>query len=302
MINPELMLTRVLADALEDDECIVVTGTTQFSAYRGYAGTLEFAGEVEDTTPIDASTNVRMNQIVVMDALQFYSSDDKSQFSRDKVARELNKALVSFLPRDWRGYDAETADPDGTAPRTSEHDRAAGWPIATGNWGCGAFYGNKYLKFVVQWLAASLAKRDMHYYTFGDEQLARELDSFVRALPAETTVGTLFCALQVVCDSASSPGGGSMFSSGAFVDGVGPAATAAAGGAASPAGSAAQSAGEAAASASSSPAAIALDPFEEARSPRSSSRASSRFGGSGFGGSGFFEALLGAVLASTSLM
>ena len=35
--------------------------------------------------------------------------------------------------------------------------------ICTGRWGCGAFDGDIYLKFLIQWIAASLAKRNLIY-------------------------------------------------------------------------------------------------------------------------------------------
>lgn len=40
-------------------------------------------------------------------------------------------------------------------------------PIVTGNWGCGAFNGDKQLKFVIQLIASSLAGRQLVYIPFG---------------------------------------------------------------------------------------------------------------------------------------
>lgn len=43
-------------------------------------------------------------------------------------------------------------------------EECAAWdaaPVSTGNWGCGAFGGDKYLKCLIQWLAASQAGRSM---------------------------------------------------------------------------------------------------------------------------------------------
>lgn len=37
----------------------------------------------------------------------------------------------------------------------------------TGNWGCGAFNGDIKLKFVIQWLACSMAGKTMMYTPFG---------------------------------------------------------------------------------------------------------------------------------------
>ncbi len=39
--------------------------------------------------------------------------------------------------------------------------------IVTGNWGCGAFNGDVRLKFLIQWIACSLAKKHMIYCPFG---------------------------------------------------------------------------------------------------------------------------------------
>lgn len=39
--------------------------------------------------------------------------------------------------------------------------------VATGNWGCGAFKGDVKLKFIIQWIACTLAKKVMHYCPYG---------------------------------------------------------------------------------------------------------------------------------------
>lgn len=43
-------------------------------------------------------------------------------------------------------------------------------PISTGNWGSGAFDGNLEYKFLIQWLAASRAKRIFDYFSFNNSQ------------------------------------------------------------------------------------------------------------------------------------
>ena len=35
--------------------------------------------------------------------------------------------------------------------------------VVTGNWGCGAFNGDVRLKFMIQWMACSLAQKHMIY-------------------------------------------------------------------------------------------------------------------------------------------
>lgn len=49
-------------------------------------------------------------------------------------------------------------------------------PIATGNWGCGAFRGDPQLKSVIQLMAASQARRNMLYLTFGDVELKNQME------------------------------------------------------------------------------------------------------------------------------
>ncbi|KAH1028603.1 hypothetical protein HUJ05_001943 [Dendroctonus ponderosae] len=44
-------------------------------------------------------------------------------------------------------------------------------PVATGNWGCGAFQGSKQLKTLIQLIACNAANRNLVYYSFGDEEL-----------------------------------------------------------------------------------------------------------------------------------
>lgn len=66
-----------------------------------------------------------------------------------------------------------------------------------GNWGCGAFLGDKKLKFVIQYLAACEAERQLIYYTFGDSQFAKEIAQFVKLLQEQKyTVGTAWEILQ----------------------------------------------------------------------------------------------------------
>ena len=68
--------------------------------------------------------------------------------------------------------------------------------VATGNWGCGAFGGDPHLKGLLQLMAASVAGRQVAYFTFGDRKLAEDLQE-MHAFLAERKipVGKLFDAL-----------------------------------------------------------------------------------------------------------
>ena len=73
-------------------------------------------------------------QVIAMDALCL---DDRDvQFRKALMLREINKAFCGF-------------------------SMAATDVISSGEWGCGVFHGNAYLKALLQWIAASLAGRDV---------------------------------------------------------------------------------------------------------------------------------------------
>ena len=77
--------------------------------------------------------------------------------------------------------------------------------------GCGAFGGDKELKAVIQWLAASCAGRELIYCTFNDTNLNENLESFVHAVQQKScTIENVFQALlqiapKYIKDSLSLP-------------------------------------------------------------------------------------------------
>lgn len=158
LVCPELMVSRLFTEALEDNECLVVTGAEQFSSYHGYSSGFEWAGSVTDSTVRDGWGR-RQTVVVAMDALHLRDKD--SQFKPGLLRRELNKAYCGFMGGD--------PTPCGR-----------GMAVATGNWGCGAFGGDVRLKALLQLMAAAVSGRDVVYFTFGDRQLQEDLFSMHR--------------------------------------------------------------------------------------------------------------------------
>ncbi|NXN76798.1 PARG glycohydrolase, partial [Himantopus himantopus] len=163
LINPELIVSRLITEVLDHNECLIITGTEQYSEYTGYAETYRWARSHEDKTPRDEWQR-RYTEIVAIDAFHFRRFLD--QFGPEKIRRELNKAS-NFLqrPAAYCGFSRPTVPP--------QHLSA----IATGNWGCGAFGGDSRLKALIQILAAAEAGRDVVYFTFGDVELMRDIYS-----------------------------------------------------------------------------------------------------------------------------
>ncbi|NWT64676.1 PARG glycohydrolase, partial [Prunella himalayana] len=161
LINPELIVSRLITEVLDHNECLIITGTEQYSEYTGYAETYRWARSHEDKTPRDEWQR-RYTEIVAIDAFHFRRFLD--QFGPEKIRRELNKAS-NFLQQlaAYCGFSRPNVPP--------QHLSA----IATGNWGCGAFGGDSRLKALIQILAAAEAGRDIVYFTFGDVELMRDI-------------------------------------------------------------------------------------------------------------------------------
>ncbi|XP_057315737.1 poly(ADP-ribose) glycohydrolase-like [Hydractinia symbiolongicarpus] len=168
LICPELILARLFTEKLEPNESLVITGVERFSRYSGYAQTFKYQGTYHDFTQRDRWGRL-YTQVVAIDAHVFHNYTD--QFKSVSLKRELEKAYCGFL-------DTSTSQPSA---------------IATGNWGCGAFGGDVHLKSLIQLMAAAVAKRDLVYFTFGDEELTKNLQDFHEFLKtSKVTVGLLW--------------------------------------------------------------------------------------------------------------
>lgn len=180
LISPECIAARFFCEPLTAAEVLVMRGVERWSRYTGYGDTFQFAGDYVDHCPVVGNQLVRV--VVAFDALLFRGRE--SQTSPRNLARELNKAYAAFF-----------AEADEGRPVRA---------MATSSWGCGtnarglgsscltclvcscagAFGGDRHVKFLVQWLAASVAQRSLLYLCFDDPQLERELAECVAVLTA----------------------------------------------------------------------------------------------------------------------
>ncbi len=173
-INTELIISRLFTQELLDEEVLIIKGSENFNTYRGYGNKFEWKGDRKDSTPIDECGR-RSTTIVAMDALSFAAHNKYTQYEKKYINRELNKAYCGF----------------------SEDVPSNKTPIATGNWGCGAFNGDKSLKALIQLMAASECGRDLYYFTFGDSSLKRDLESFYKFISGRNlTVGQIYKVLE----------------------------------------------------------------------------------------------------------
>ncbi|XP_001605115.1 poly(ADP-ribose) glycohydrolase [Nasonia vitripennis] len=172
VICPELMVTMLVTEALDDTEALIINGVERYSRYEGYSSSFKWAGDFTDETPRDSSGRLK-TCIVAIDALYF--KQPNVQFNMGNVIRELNKAYV--------GFSSEIVSNNMPA-------------VATGNWGCGAFRGNPQLKVLVQLMAAAVAGRSMVYFTFGDTNLRDSVaDMYWHLIRHDVDIGRLFALL-----------------------------------------------------------------------------------------------------------
>jgi len=173
VLNPELIVSRLFTSEIEDNEAVIIKGAERFSVYRGYSDNFEWAGDYEDKSKLD-ELGRRDTTIVAMDAVQL--KKPKKQYSPQLLERELNKAYCGFH------------DPRATPPLPA---------VATGHWGCGVFGGDRYLKSILQQMAATVARRDVAYFTFSDDEFGDKLAKMVASLKEKhITIRDLFQAFR----------------------------------------------------------------------------------------------------------
>ncbi|XP_033230281.1 poly(ADP-ribose) glycohydrolase-like isoform X2 [Belonocnema kinseyi] len=181
VICPELLVTMLVAEVLDDTEALVISGVERFSKYEGYSNSFKWAGDFIDETPQDHSGR-RKTSVVAIDALSF--KQPSTQFKMSNVIRELNKAYVGF-----HGHDSHRENLPA---------------VATGNWGCGVFHGNPQLKVLLQLMAASVAGRSVVYFTFGDAELRDSVsEMYWHLVQQNVDIGQLFSLLSQYQESMS---------------------------------------------------------------------------------------------------
>lgn len=178
VINPECLVSLLCCEVMDADESILISGAEQFSTYSGYGGSFAYTGPYTDSNPID-SKHHRAISIIAIDAVpaDWLPDGATDQFTEEIILRELGKSFC--------GFDCNAAG-----------DGAEGGnriPVATGNWGCGEFGGNKELKMLIQWMSASQARRKMIHFTFRDSYHAKQQVKVAEALlKSKMTVGQLY--------------------------------------------------------------------------------------------------------------
>lgn len=184
--SPELCVVVLMTPTLQDEEVLTVQGAQQMICMTGYGRDAHLSKMLELDRPDVISSlpsNWQKRTVLFMDALEL-DSYDTSELTPDllpgNVDRELRKAYTAF---------SSARNDDGRAFEV----------VVTGLWGCGSFGGNRQIKTIIQWLAASLAGTKLCFVCAGKDQedFAAELRLFVEGCSRHSwTVGHILRALR----------------------------------------------------------------------------------------------------------
>ncbi|KAL6066759.1 poly(ADP-ribose) glycohydrolase [Balamuthia mandrillaris] len=180
-IKPECLPSMLVCARMDENETILLEGAERYSTCSGYAHSLAFHSDFRDLSPTD-SRGHKGCPIIAMDAVV---ARGRGQWQEHFMLRDLNKAYCGCLP----------------SPADAERDTLM--PFATGNWGCGAFGGDKALKFFQQVMAASQAGREIYYFTFKEKYQGTPLHLLIAQfcdITAEhhVSLGDLFAVISKV--------------------------------------------------------------------------------------------------------
>ncbi|CAJ0602073.1 unnamed protein product [Cylicocyclus nassatus] len=173
LICPEMIVSSLLCERMGPLEAIHIIGAQRYNDYVGYGATLEWTRyENYGSEPRDEFQRI-ICEVVAMDAKYFKRVTRPAQYRVENIDRELNKAYAGFTTR------------TEVSP-----------PIATGNWGCGVFGGDKELKSLIQMMAAAKVGRAMIYYTFSNEMFEASMNNlYEKLVQKKATVGMIYKAL-----------------------------------------------------------------------------------------------------------
>ena len=179
-VCPELLSSMLFMESMADNEAVIIHGFEQFSHYAGYGGSLQFAGNCDDSKA-KGDNGEFLTTLCAIDAVPYSTMGTLSQFKIENVLRDVNKAYIGFLQpyaQKWKDDLPTLRDIKSACELPPDKIRT----VMSGNWGCGVFGGDAKLKSLLQWIAASQAGCPaLVYCSFHDENIAglEEMKSFI---------------------------------------------------------------------------------------------------------------------------
>ncbi|EGT59241.1 hypothetical protein CAEBREN_25697 [Caenorhabditis brenneri] len=187
LMCPEMLVSMMLLPReMYSNEAFSIVGAYVFSSYDGYGTSTKWRPlkpkHARQNEPSNRDKYGRLRvETIAIDALKFSRNRTQSlneQLDTANIRRETFKA--------WQGF-------------SSQMFGFKNIPIVSGWWGCGAFGGNKAVKFIIQVVAAGIANRPLHICTFGDSTTAEQCSKFLRLMKDNrVSIGKLYTLLRRV--------------------------------------------------------------------------------------------------------
>lgn len=166
--SPELCPATLLTPTLADEEVLVVRRARAVVRMEGYGRAARFLAD-------EAGGDWSDRTVLFMDALEL------DWFDKGEIG--VPDLMDGVLEREVRK--AGTAFSATTTPHGEQLRGSGGGVVVTGLWGCRSFGGDRYVKTLVQWIAASMARVNLRFVVWsgeGDEvELAEALRNLVQA-------------------------------------------------------------------------------------------------------------------------
>ncbi|KAJ6480408.1 hypothetical protein C8R45DRAFT_905972 [Mycena sanguinolenta] len=157
---PQSLPAKLVTPPLTANHVMVLRGCASVVEMTGYARTAELASVV----PVGAPHDWSKRTMLFMDALEldgYDASAETPDLLPGHVDRELTKAYTAF----------------------ASHGEAPYETVVTGHWGCGAFGGNREIKSLIQWSAASMAGVQLNFVCDKNDSFTSDFRRFtVQAL------------------------------------------------------------------------------------------------------------------------
>ncbi|KAI2670250.1 hypothetical protein CBS147355_9444 [Penicillium roqueforti] len=177
-ISPEAYPVTLLAPPLKDRQVLTCQGAEATVTTKGH-GRRASLDEILHGRPIPSSADWRNRVMLFMDALELDLIDSGHAHSGESIPDLIPACLYRELVKAYTAFSSHC----------SRYIRKPYSFVTTGLWGCGAFGGNRQVKAIIQWYAASMANvPELRYVVAGSEQegFGDELKQFV-GLVAEHT-------------------------------------------------------------------------------------------------------------------
>ncbi|KAJ6531446.1 hypothetical protein DFH09DRAFT_1044648 [Mycena vulgaris] len=185
--SPQSLPAKLFTPPLGHDQVMVLRGCEAMIELSGYARTAQLAAIVPA-----GQHDWSARTMLFMDALELDAYDTSTStpdLLPGNVDRELAKAYTAF------------SSYGDAAPYTS---------VVTGHWGCGAFGGNREIKSMIQWCAASMAGVELNFVCDKSDSFVSDFQAFTsHALSAKWTVHAVTTILREM--SPTDEGGRSAF-------------------------------------------------------------------------------------------